>query len=97
MDPTLRNLERFCRSRAAEAARKRNRCGNAAWYGYGAFRGLSSPREQLVFYVGWRRERPPAARTTPEQEAVLCSSAAYDAAYRHLYEMMPDCTDCACL
>jgi hypothetical protein len=44
-------------------------------------------KPQLVWLVGWSR---------PDKHPVLGSREAYDVAYRHLYEMMPDCRMCSC-
>lgn len=96
IDPSLRNLERYVRARAAEAYRKRNGCANGAWYGYDRFRDLGNPKQRLVAHVGHFRSARPAANTTPEQEAVLRSSEAYDVAYQHLYRLMPDRRNCGC-
>ncbi len=61
-------------------------CANARWYGYGRFRGMGY-RARLVALVGWGSKHP---------DARLHSSAAYEVAYRHLYELLPDCRDCGC-
>ncbi len=61
-------------------------CANARWYGYGRFRGMGyKPRMVELVGIGARGEDP-----------ALHTSAAYDVAYRHLYELLPDCRRCTC-
>jgi hypothetical protein len=61
-------------------------CANARWYGYARFKGMGY-RARVVALIGWgSRHSDPALHT----------SAAYEVAYRHLYELLPDCRDCAC-
>jgi hypothetical protein len=47
--------------------------------------GLYKPR--LVWLVGWHADTPHPELRTP---------TAYATAYRHLYELLPDCRRCAC-
>ena len=60
-------------------------CANARWYGYNEYRGRGF-RAQLENLVGWDARCPD-----------LQTSDAYDVAYRHLYELLPDCLDCLCV
>ncbi len=53
-------------------------CANAVWYGYD---GKPSYRERLTQLVGWGSD-----------DSRLTGEAAYDAAYEHLYGLLPDCT-----
>jgi hypothetical protein len=56
-------------------------CANEIWY-----QGF---KPKLVRMVGWLapKDAPPALRTIE----------AYDVAYDHLYELLPNCRRCACL
>ena len=60
-------------------------CANAVWYGY---RGHCGIKRRLVRLVGWGAE---------VADPVLRSPAAYDVAYRELYDPLPPCRSCACL
>ena len=61
-------------------------CANEAWFGYGAHRGHGiKPRMERL--VGWLADAP---------DPTLRTSAAYDAAYRALYRLLPDCAGCGC-
>jgi hypothetical protein len=63
-------------------------CGNAPWYGLDGWRGRGFKR-RLALLVGWLR---------PDGHPVLSGSAAYDVAYRTVYEALPDCRGaCGCL
>jgi len=80
--PDLAELERSVPSLIAGV-----RCGNVMWYGYYRWGhpGVRYPsvRDQLIRLVGDH---------APDDAApVLCTSAAYDVAYDHLYQLMPDC------
>lgn len=58
-------------------------CANRHWYGY--FDPEFSFKERVNRYTGWFAERPE-----------LRSEAAYDIAYEHLYDLLPDCRNCSC-
>lgn len=58
-------------------------CANDIWYGYTDAR--FSFKEQVNTYTGWFAEHP-----------LLRSETAYDIAYEHLYDLLPDCRDCLC-
>ena len=60
MDPRIRDLEAEVRAYVASVRRKRVRCANAAWYGYGDREGKGF-RSRVVRLVGW--ERLPAGFT----------------------------------
>jgi hypothetical protein len=85
LEPALAQLEREIRA-WARTPLGRDFCANARWYGYGRFKGMGY-RARVVALVGWGSRHPdPRLRT----------SDAYDTAYRHLYELLPDCRECAC-
>jgi hypothetical protein len=56
-------------------------CANRVWYGYDA-RLNDCPKARLLCLVGWDASR---------DDPVLHSSRAYNVAYEHLYELLPDC------
>jgi hypothetical protein len=58
-------------------------CANDIWYGYRDIR--FSFKERVNTYAGWFAEKPE-----------LRSDAAYDIAYQHLYDLLPDCRNCLC-
>jgi hypothetical protein len=58
-------------------------CANDIWYGYRDIR--FSFKERVNAYTGWFAQRPE-----------LRSDAAYDIAYQHLYDLLPDCRNCLC-
>jgi hypothetical protein len=61
----------------------RSFCANEVWYGYG---DLSQAFKQTVIrYAGDYAEKPE-----------LRSHVAYDIAYQHLYDLLPDCRNCLC-
>jgi len=55
----------------------RNFCANAVWYGY---HKRPSLKEKMSRLVGWDAANP-----------LLRDCEAYDAAYEHLYRLLPDC------
>lgn len=57
-------------------------CANARWFGYGD--GFSY-RRALCSLVGWTAENP-----------ALRTRAAYDLAYKYLYDLLPGCRGCMC-
>ena len=84
-EPALGQLEREMRA-FRRTPRGDDFCANARWYGYGRFRGIGY-KPRLVELVGMcARSDDPALRT----------SDAYDLAYRRLYDLLPDCQQCAC-
>jgi hypothetical protein len=77
LEPRLLDLVR----EALEAqATSPNYCANAEWYGYRGHQGI---KPRLVLLVG-----DEAAPFAPE---LLRTSAAYDVAYKTVYEALPDC------
>jgi len=80
LEPRLRHLEDHARRVAAAEKRKRVRC-------CGNRAWYTEVKPQLVWLVGFQR----AAR-----HEVLSTTTAYDVAYHHLYELMPDCRECMC-
>jgi hypothetical protein len=61
-------------------------CADAVWYGSGGCTGLKA---RLCRLVGWEAERRGG-------DVALCSTAAYDLAYRVIYGALPDCRGCGC-
>src|SRR5919202_6993179 len=84
-EPALGLLERELRALRRQG-RPADFCANEVWYGYRRWRGRGF-RERVVGLVGWCAES-----TDPD----LRTSAAYEVAYRRLYELLPDCCQCAC-
>jgi len=92
LEPRLAALADDIRAFAHATRRKRNFCANGSWYGYGRF-----PRDfkrRMSALVGWERY---ATHPDPDAQKLLASATAYDAAYRHLYRLLPPCRVCACL
>jgi hypothetical protein len=58
-------------------------CANAVWFGWHGDGGFKS---QLRYLVGW------GCRPDP----ILGTQAAYDLAYRTIYNALPDCRNCLC-
>lgn len=65
-------------------------CANAVWYGEVESGDGSHPRATVTQLVGWARK----ARRQPP--AWLWSETAYNVAYHHCYDLLPDCRDCFC-
>ncbi len=59
-------------------------CANEHWYAYA---GGPNFRGQVIQLVGWCAENP---------DPVLHTMEAYDAVYRELYALLPDCRNCDC-
>jgi len=57
-------------------------CANRAWRPF---------RAEVIRLVGWSARTPNAAANP-----TLKTSDAYDVAYQTLYNLLPDCRDCAC-
>lgn len=57
-------------------------CANELWYRDGYKRRMSA-------LVGWYRVGP--------RHDVLVTPEAYELAYSHLYNLLPDCRDCGCM
>jgi hypothetical protein len=55
-------------------------CANWIWYRKGL-------RQRLIRLVGWHSRHA---------DPIVRSQAAYDVAYRAIYEMLPDCRGCEC-
>jgi hypothetical protein len=70
------------RIKAVKRPRSGYFCANDWWYGRGGF------KRDMLRLVGWDARSNDARITTPE---------AYDLAYHHLYNLLPDCRGCACL
>jgi hypothetical protein len=83
LEPRLRDLE--TRAESYRRDKNPNFCANAVWYGYSGFRpGL---KEMLCELVGW----------DVRGRRVLETEEAYDVAYDHVYELLPDCRGrCGC-
>ncbi len=58
-------------------------CANAVWYGWHGHPGFKA---RFVALVGWYGPH-----------AELASPGTYSFAYRHLYELLPDCWGCSCI
>ena len=87
MEPRLADLEEDARS-VEDDGQGESFCANDIWYGHGPYRGIGLV-QRLEGLVGWLADgsKPPLLR----------SSAAYDVAYRHVYNLLPDCRgDCGC-
>jgi hypothetical protein len=88
LQPALADLEALILRHAAKHKRAKYHCANAHWYGYGTGRG-SDFKQRLLPLVGWE--------ACCERDSVLKSCHAYDVAYEHLYQLLPDCRGgCAC-
>jgi len=61
-------------------------CANDRWYGYGKWRDRGL-RASIIGLVGWFSAGPTELRTMD----------AYDVAYQHVYHLLPDCRNCACI
>ena len=101
-EPQLRRLERLALWMAERADPEW--CANGVWYEFlkpalvplvGWCRGhlptcaVDGPRPMFLNLSDWTpRERVPA---TTAAERMLRTSAAYDVAYDHLYDLLPDC------
>jgi hypothetical protein len=83
MEPGLGDLENDIAWIAHSDDKSKPFCANATWYGWS---GRESLKKRLGKLVGWYSPNPK-----------LRSPGAYNMAYRHLYDMLPDCRDCACL
>jgi hypothetical protein len=75
LEPRLELLERDIRYHASQA-RSVGYCASRHWHGY-AGPGF---KDRLSVLVGWEVDGP-----------MLGSSEAYDVAYDHLYELLPNC------
>ena len=61
-------------------------CGNAAWYGHGAFRGRPSLRSRTLAVIG---------KLMPDGRH---NAHLYDTAYEGVYDRLPDCRgNCGCV
>jgi len=74
-EPRLGLLEREILYHAAQHKTGRY-CASRFWHGYAG----TGFKDRLLELVGWETDRP-----------TLRSSEAYDVAYDHLYELLPDC------
>lgn len=83
-EPALAQLEAECRGAKRLARGAKRWCANAFWYGYPGS-GYPGIKPRLLYLVGWEA-RNKALRTV----------AAYDFAYHHLYDLLPDCRECMC-
>jgi hypothetical protein len=83
LEPRLAALEREVRAVRDEDAPVF--CANGLWYGYGGYRGIKPRLSQLVGFETCRKD-------------LIGTPLAYDVAYDHLYELLPDCRGaCSCL
>src|SRR5215208_2067079 len=81
VEPRLRALERDVQTVADKGGP--SFCANAIWYGY--LDPEFGFKERMTRYMGWIAEVPE-----------LRSIEAYDLAYEHLYDLLPDCRNCTC-
>jgi predicted GIY-YIG superfamily endonuclease len=87
LEPRLASLEEQVQQYRSQ--RFAEFCANTVWYGYAGEIGI---RPQLVKLVGWER------RSDASAPGLLKSSAAYEAAYKYLWDSVPVCShdgDCA--
>lgn len=83
IEPELTLIEREIQALRPLAAEDERFCANSHWYGYDdPKRGF---RNRMMELVGWTARSP-----------LLRSEAAYNLAYEHLYDLLPDCRDCLC-
>jgi hypothetical protein len=87
LEPRLLDLLREARALRKEQRRDPHFCANAAWYGYGRWRGHGL-KPRLVRLVGWSAEGG---------DPILATRAAYDVAYQTVYEALPACRACGCM
>lgn len=74
----------------AAAAGKESFCGDETWYGPpGSNGGL---KQRMCEMVGWSRK----PSLNQQQEVLLQSHSAYDAAYQAIYRQIPDCFNAGC-
>jgi hypothetical protein len=87
MEPELLSLERDITTFSKENKRKRSFCANWVWYRSVEEGGMGF-RERLFPLVGWE------ARVV---NRILNSQTAWDIAYHHLYNLLPNCRNCQCM
>ena len=86
LEPRLTELAAEIRARGHHGKPPATFCANCEWYGYRG-RGVGY-KARLCALVGW------TART---EDPTLRSSRAYQIAYEHCYDQLPDCgPECAC-
>lgn len=85
IEPRLLNLVDEAMAYKKASTGKKYVCANDRWYGYGEWKGRGI-KERLIYLVGWLSSRPE-----------LKTMEAYDVAYQHIYSLLPDCRDCACM
>lgn len=85
LSPALAELEKEAKAYKRSSVGKESVCANDRWYGYGEWKGKSI-RRRLIHLVGW----------CAGLES-LKSCYAYDLAYHHLYDLLPDCKACRCM
>ena len=86
LEPRLAELAAEIRARGHHGKPPATFCANCEWYGYRG-RGVGY-KAQLCALVGW------TART---EDPTLRSSRAYEIAYAHCYDLLPDCgPGCVC-
>lgn len=61
-------------------------CANVVWYGSGKIYNHSY-RNEMQGLVGWKAD---------SQDERIRTQKAYDLAYKHLYNLLPDCRGCSC-
>jgi hypothetical protein len=86
IEPELLELAKEAQAYKEESKGKDYVCANDRWYGYGKWRDKSI-RLRLIQLVGWTRK----------DDARLYTSEAYDVAYQHVYNLLPDCKNCWCI
>ena len=84
LEPRLLYLEKLIKA-VDDDGESDSFCANEYWYGFSKpQRGFKA---RMLTLVGWQ----------VENEALLMSSEAYEAVYKHLYNLLPACRNCNCL
>ena len=109
LEPALASLRE--RASLIDDQSKHSYCANAAWYGRRGSPGLKRDLKALVGWSRGRRSEPIKAGGVslgdilerwrregplPVREGPLFTSAAYDCAYRVIYDSLPECRNCGC-
>jgi hypothetical protein len=86
IEPALAELERRIKAHARKHRGAERYCANRWWYGYWDPDRRGGFRREMKALVGWSAANPE-----------LRTSKAHDAAYEHLYRLLPNCRNCGCL
>jgi len=84
-EPRLLDLAKEALAYKKASRGKKYVCANDRWYGYGKWRDRGIKMD-LIYLVGWYAQKPE-----------LKTMRAYDTAYQHIYHLLPDCLNCACI